>query len=73
MESYRRDLSNDMAEHRPILKNNQNTCNLRFNFTRKTVIAFPKTDVLFLLRYFEMEGASRLSTPGENTSDYLEG
>jgi len=25
MESSRRDLVNDMAEHRPILKNNQNT------------------------------------------------
>jgi len=25
MESFRRDLSNDMAEHRPILKNSQNT------------------------------------------------
>jgi len=29
MESSRRDFSNDMAEHRPIMKNNQNThCSL---------------------------------------------
>jgi len=36
MESSRRDLSNDMAEHKPILKNNQNTHHPRFGFTPKT-------------------------------------
>jgi len=50
MESSRRDLSNDMAEHRPILKNIQNTYYSRFSFTSKTGIEFPKTRVLFLLR-----------------------
>jgi len=33
MESSRRDLLNEMAENRPILKNNQNTYLLRFRFT----------------------------------------
>jgi len=41
MESSRRDLLNDMAEHRPILKNNQNTHHPRFGFTPKTGKAFP--------------------------------
>ena len=50
MESSRRDLSNDMAEHRSILKNNQNTYCPCFSFTPKAGIAFPKTGVLFLLR-----------------------
>ena len=49
MERSRRDLLNDMAEHRPILKNNQNTYHPRFGSTPKTSIAFPKTLVLFLL------------------------
>ena len=49
MESSRRDLSNDMAEHWPTSKNNQNTHHPRFGFTPKTGIAFPKTGVLFLL------------------------
>jgi len=38
MESSRRDLSNDVAEHGPILKNNQNTYHSRFGFTPKTGI-----------------------------------
>ena len=38
MESSRRDLLNDMAEHRPISKNNQNMNHLRFGFTPKAVI-----------------------------------
>ena len=46
--SSRRDLLNDMAEHRFILKNSQNTYYPRFS-TPKTGIAFPKTGVLFLL------------------------
>jgi len=49
MESSRQDLSNDMAERRPTLKNNQNALHPRFDFTPKTGIAFPKTWVLFLL------------------------
>jgi len=45
MESSRRDLLNDMAEHRPTLKNNQNTYHPpRFGFTSKTGIAFPETE-----------------------------
>jgi len=49
MKSSRRDLSNDMAEHRLIFENNQNTYYPRFSFAPKTGIAFPKTCVLFLL------------------------
>jgi len=40
MESSRRDLLNDMAEHRPNLKNNQNTYHPSFGFTTKKGIAF---------------------------------
>jgi len=50
MESSCQDLSNDVAEHRSTLKNNQNTYYTRFGFIPKTGIAFPKTSVLFLLR-----------------------
>ena len=50
MESSRRDLLNDMAEHRPILKNNQNTYHPRFAFTPKTGIAFPKRGFVFTVR-----------------------
>jgi len=46
MKSSRRDLSNNMAEQRPILKNNENTHYPRFNFTPQTGTAFPKTDIL---------------------------
>jgi len=49
MESSRRDLSNDMTEHKPSLKNNQNTYYPRFGFTPKTGMVFPNTGVLFLL------------------------
>jgi len=42
MESSRRDLLNDVAGHRSILKNDQNTYYPRFSFTPKTGIAFPK-------------------------------
>jgi len=52
MESSRRDLLNDVAEHMSILKNDQNTHYPRFSFTPKTGIAFPLTVVLFLLRRF---------------------
>ena len=47
MESVRRDLLNDMAEHRCILKSNQNTYHPRIGFTPKTGIAFPKTAFRF--------------------------
>jgi len=47
MGSSHQGLSNDMAEHRPILKNNQNTYYLRFSFSPKTDIAFPKTGISF--------------------------
>ena len=47
MESSRRDLSNDMAEHKPILKNNQNTYKPRYSFIPKSGIAFPKTGECF--------------------------
>jgi len=43
MESSRRDLLNDMAERRRVLKNSQNTYHLRFGFRPETGIAFPKT------------------------------
>jgi len=47
METSRRDLLNDEAEHGSILENDQNTCNLRFSFTPKTGIELPKTGVSF--------------------------
>ena len=46
MERTRRDLLNDMAEHRPIFKNNQITYP-RFSFTHRYSIS--KTGVLFPL------------------------
>ena len=46
MESSRQDLLNDMAKHRAILKNNQNTYYPRLSFTTKTGIELAKTDVL---------------------------
>jgi len=52
MESSRRDLSNDMAEHRPILKIPKIRTKSHFVFTPKTQIAFPKTGALFLLCTF---------------------
>jgi len=51
MESSQRDLSNDMAEHTPILKNNPNTWHPRFGFTPKTGIAFPKRGLSFYCVY----------------------
>ena len=48
MESSCPDLLNDVAEHRYILKNNQDRFYPRFSFTPKTGIASPKTVVLFL-------------------------
>jgi len=40
MESSRRDLLNGMAEHMPILKNNQNTYHPRFCLAPKTGFLF---------------------------------
>jgi len=55
MESSRQALSNDMAEHRPILKNNQNTYYLRLSFTPKIGIAFPENlvfcDAVYYIPY----------------------
>ena len=42
-------LSNDVAEHRPSLKNNQNTYHPRFGFTPKRGKGFPKTGFFFFL------------------------
>jgi len=47
MESSRRDLFNDVAEHWSILKNKQYTNYARFSFTPG--IELPETGVLFLL------------------------
>jgi len=49
MESPRRDLLNDMSEHRLTLKNNKKTYYPRFSFTPKTRIELPKTGVRFSL------------------------
>jgi len=49
MESSRRDLLNDMVEHKAVLKNNQNTYQPLFGFTPKTGTVYPRTGVLFLL------------------------
>ena len=43
----RRELSIDAAEHKSMLKNNQNTHLPRFNFIPKTGIAFPKRGFRF--------------------------
>ena len=37
----------DVAEHRSMLKNYQNTLNLRFSFMPKTGVAFPKMGFCF--------------------------
>ena len=47
MEGSHRDLLKDMAEHRPILKNNQNTYHPRLGFTPKTRRSIPQNRVLF--------------------------
>ena len=43
MESSRRDFLNDVAEHKSILKNNQNTYHRRLSFTPKTGVELHKT------------------------------
>jgi len=62
MESSRQDLSNDMAERRSTLKNNENTFHPRFSFTLKTCLAFPETGFMFLLGERGEEGATRGSS-----------
>ena len=54
MESSRRDLLSDMAEHRPILKNNGNTNQPRFGFTLETAITFPKTGFCFYCVFYSI-------------------
>jgi len=49
MESSRRDLLINMTEHKPILKNNQNTFRPRFGFTPKTGIGFPKRMFIIII------------------------
>jgi len=49
MESSCQDLLKDMAEHKLILKNNQNTYYPLFSITPKTGKVFSKTIVLFSL------------------------
>jgi len=63
MQSSRRDLLNDMAEHRPILKNNQNMFHPRFGLTPKTGIAFPTRGVLPVPC---MSPVFHLSSPGRD-------
>jgi len=50
MESWRRDLLNDMAEHEPILKNSQNTYHPRFGFSPNSI---PQNGDLFLLCFYD--------------------
>jgi len=50
-----RDISTDVAEHKAMLKNRQNTQHTRLNFTPKSGIAFLKTGVLFLLCIFSID------------------
>jgi len=50
MESSRRDLLNDMAEHGPILKNNQNTYYPRYSFRPETGMAFPKNGLFLTVK-----------------------
>ena len=49
IESSDGDLLNDMTEHKPILKNNQNTYQPRFGLTPKNRYTIPKNGALFLL------------------------
>ena len=48
-ERSRRELFINVAEHRSILKNNQNTYQSRFSFTPKTGVKLPETGDLFSL------------------------
>ena len=73
MESSLRDLSNDMAEHRPVLKNNQNTYYHRFSFTPKTGVAFPQTGVfLFTVSWNAIKFGGKLWKSHKNCEKTLE-
>jgi len=52
MERSRRDLSNDMAEHRSFLTNNQNTYSPRFSFTPKTGVSFLLCNIFLFFKVF---------------------
>jgi len=54
MESSRQDLLNDMAEHKPTLKNKQNTYQPRFGFTPKTGILFQRGFVFTVKPLFSL-------------------
>jgi len=73
MQSSRRDLFNDVAEHRAILKNNRNTYYPRFDFIPKTGIAFPEMGVLFLLWATDMvsQKLSSVGTDKKGIGNYL--
>ena len=58
MESSRRDLLNDMAKHRPILKNNQNT-HLALVSHLKQVQYFPKRGFVFTVMGIKMRMMQR--------------
>jgi len=64
METSRRDLLNDMTEHRPILKKKKNTYNPRFSFPPKTGIEFPKTCFVFTVSIFEIDNLHSYETEG---------
>ena len=49
MKSSRRDIFNDVADHRSILKNKQNTNSPRFSFTPKTDTELPEKGVMCLI------------------------
>jgi len=60
MESSHRNILNDVAEHRSILKSDQHRYYPRFSLTPKTRAELPKTGVSFLLcsrREFSTERA----------------
>jgi len=60
-ETSRRELSIDMAEHRSMLENYQNTHYSRFSFTPKTGTAFPKTILCFYcVKFFNMMPANSI-------------
>ena len=58
MESSRRDLLNNVAKNRHILKNDQNTNYTRFSFILKTGIELHTTDVSFILSTFHLASMS---------------
>jgi len=60
-ESSRRDLSDNVAKQKSILKNNPNTYYPRFSLTAKTGTAFPKKRVFcfyYVAAYFSAAGTA---------------